>query len=211
MRRASRLPYSPDQHAYARSVLGPDHPLVRDQAKLNVAVERCVVVSAVLAVGVVALIEEMRIGAPLAASALVVLAALVVQAAALALARKERVLDLIAQGRGEIPLQPVERVRERLLRPDYRERLARSLEDIREEVERPVKEFHPIRPVYSVHVIRAAAQDLAEVARLLRTATDPRGVARIEQLITDGRSPLYGDATEVLRQELGRIRFFLEH
>lgn len=82
MRRASRLPYSLDQDAYARSVLGLDHPLVRAQAKLKLTAERCVVVSGMLAVGVFALIEDREIGAPLAGSASVVLAGLLSRSSA---------------------------------------------------------------------------------------------------------------------------------
>jgi hypothetical protein len=210
MRRASRLPYSLDQDAYARSVLGADHPLVRAQANLKVAIERCVVTSALLGIGVFALMQDLPIGAPLAAAALAALAVLLVQAAALVWARNECALELIAEGRGDVSLLPVARVKERLLRPGYGARLARSFDEIRQEVERPVMEFHPIRPVYSVRVIRAVGLDLAEVARLLRTTTDPRALARAELLITDGRSPLHGYDAEILRQELGCIRFFLE-
>jgi hypothetical protein len=210
MRRASRLPYSLDQDAYAGSVLGADHPLVRAQANLKVAIERCAVVSALLALGVFALMQDVPIAAPLAAAALAVLAMLLVQAAALVWERNECALKLIADGKGDVSLVPVERVKERLLRPGYGARLARSVDEIRQEVERPVMVFHPIRPMYSVRVIRSAGPDLEEVARLLRTTTDPRALARAELLITDGRSPLYRDDAEVLRQELGCIRFFLE-
>ena len=210
MPRASRLPNSLDHDAYARSVLGPDHPLVHRQARLKVAVEQCVVVFALLGFGVFALIQQLPFGARLAASALVMLAALLVRAVALVRERNQCALKLIAEGRGDITLSTVERVKQRLLRPGYRERLARSLDDIRDEVERPMAELYPIRPVYSVHVIRAAGPDLADVARRLRTATDPHALARAEQLITDGRAPLYGNAAELLRQELGRIRFFIE-
>lgn len=210
MRRASRLSYSPQQRACARSLLGPEHPLARVLTQLTVAVERCVVVAAVLVIGVFALIDDLSIGTPLAVAAAAVLAALVVQVAALAGARNQRALDLIAQGRGEVAVRAVERVRERLLDPEYRERLARSLNDIRHEAERPIEQCHAIPPMYNVHVVRASGAELAEVARLVRGGADLRGVATTEQMITNGSSPLYGDVAEVLRQELGRIRFLLE-
>jgi hypothetical protein len=53
------------------------------------------------------------------------------------------------------------------------------------------------------------SSELGEVARLVREDGGLRGLARAEQLVTDGRSPLYGDVEVSLREELGRIRFLL--
>ena len=101
------------------------------------------------------------------------------------------------------------RERQRLLDPVHRERLARSLDVICTDVDRPPGECNPIRPLYIVPVVRAVSSELGEVAGLVRYGGGLRGLARAEQLITDGRSPLYGDVEVVLRQELGRIRFLL--
>lgn len=118
-------------------------------------------------------------------------------------------MELIAQGRGALPLEAVVRERQRLLDPVHRERLARSLDVIRTEVGRPPGECHQIRPLYSVPVVGAVSSELGQAARLVRNDGGLRGLARAEQLITDGHSPLYGDDEVILRQELGRIRFLL--
>jgi hypothetical protein len=195
------------QRADARSVLGPDHPLVRVTAQLSAAAERCVAVSAMLALGIVALIHDMSIGPPLAVAAVTVLAALLARIGALRTVSNRRALELIAQGSGDLPVEPVVHVRQRLLDPAQRECLARALDVIRAEAGRPAGECHPIPPLYSVAVVRAVSSDLGEVARLVRRSGGLRGLAATEQMVTDGRSPLYGDEEALLRQELGRIRF----
>jgi hypothetical protein len=195
------------QRVDARSVLGPDDPLARVTAQLSVAAERCVAVSVLLALGVAALMHEISIGAPLAAAAAAVLAALLARLGVLVAASNRRAVELIAQGRGELPVEAVVRVRQRLLDPAQRERLARALDVIRAEAGRPPAACHPVPPLYSVPVVRAVSSDLGEVARLVRHSGGLRGVAATEQLVTDGCSPLYGDSEAVLRQELGRIRF----
>jgi hypothetical protein len=197
------------QRVDARSVLGPDDPLARVTAELSVAAERCVAVSMLLALGVVALMHDISIGVPLAAAAAAVLAALLARLGVLVTASNRRAVELIAQGRGELPVEAVVRVRQRLLDPVQRERLARALDVICAEAGRPPRECHPIPPLYSVPVIRAVSSDLGEVARLVRRDGGLRGLAATEQMVTDGCSPLYGDSEAALRQELGRIRFLL--
>jgi hypothetical protein len=195
------------QRVDAHSVLGPHHPLARVTTQLSVAIEQSVAVSVVLALAVVALIHDLAIGAPLAVAAAAVLAALLARVGVLLAASNRRALELIAQGRGALPVEAVARVRQRLLDPAQRERLARSLDVIRAEAWRPPSECHPIRPLYSVRVVRAVSFELGEMARLVRRGRGLRGLAATEQMVTDGCSPLYGDDEAVLRQELGRIRF----
>jgi hypothetical protein len=190
-------------------VLGPDHPLARVTSQLSVAVEQCVVVSVLLAVGVYALIEDLSIGVPLTVAAATVLVGLLARVGDLVESRNRQAVDLIAEGRGSLPVAAVARARRRLLDPAERERLARTFDLLRAEVARPGSACHAIQPVYSVRVVRAASAELAEVARLVRAGGSVRGLARAERLVTDGCSPLYGDAELVLRQELGRIRFLL--
>jgi hypothetical protein len=194
----------------ARTVLGPDHPLTRVTMQLTRAVERSVTVSLMLAIGVLALIGDLSIGGPLTVAAATVLAALVARAGALAGSRRRRALELIAEGRGELPLQAVVRERRRLLDPVHRERLARTLDVIRTEVERPACECHRIRPLYNVPVVRPVSSELVQTAGLVRHDGGLRGLARAEQLVTDGRSALYGDDEVLLREELGRIHVLLE-
>jgi hypothetical protein len=195
------------QRADARSVLGPDHPLARVTTQLAVAAERSIAVSVVLAFGIVALIHGASIGAPLTVAAVAVLAALIARIGVLRAASNRRALELIAQGCGELPVEAVVRVRKRLLEPAQRECLARALDVIRAEASRPASECHLIGPLYSVPVVRAVSSELGEVARLVRCNDSLRGLAATEHMVTDCRSPLYGDAEAVLRQELARIRF----
>jgi hypothetical protein len=197
------------QRADARSVLGPEHPLARVTTQLSIAVERCAAVSVTLALGVVALTHDMPIGAPLAVAAVAVLVALLARIGALRAASTLRALELIAQGRAELPVGAVVRVRRRLVDPAQRERLARALDVIRAEAGRPPGACHPVPPLYRVRVVRAVSSELGEVAGLVRRDGDLRGLAATEQLVTDGCSPLYGDEEALLRQELGRIRFLL--
>jgi len=208
----SRVPRSsapPRQDTRAVDLLDSDHPFSRADARLTLAGERCVVVAAMLAAGVVALVDGLSIGAPLTVAAALVLTAQLVQVGVLSDARNRRAVELIAQGRGEVPIEAVERVRRRLLRPGHRARLARALDEIRAEIERPRAGACFARPLYCVRVLRPVVSEITEVAALVRGEGGVRGVARTEQLITDGRSPLYGDGEELLRQELARIRFLL--
>ena len=195
------------QYTRAGDVLDADHPLSRADARLTVAGERCLVLSVVLVVGVVALVDELSIGVCLTVAAAIVLAAQLGQVGVLSGTRNRRAVELIAQGRGDVPIEAVERVRRHLLHPGHRARLARTLDEIRGEIERPPS--CRVRPLYRVRVLRPVVSEIAEVAALVRGEGGERGVARTELLITDGRSPLYGDGEELLRQELARIRFLL--
>ena len=210
MRRAPRFSAPPWHHTRAVGVLDADHPLSRVQTRLAVAREQCVVVSAVLMVGLVALVDEPSIGAPLTVAAASVLAALVGRVGVLSGSRNRHAVELIAQGRGDVPLEAVERAKRRLLDPRHRARLARVLDDIRAEIERPSAAARRVRPLYRVRVVRPLVAEIAEVAALVRGEGGLRGVARTESLITDGCSPLYGDGEEALRHELICIRFLLE-
>jgi hypothetical protein len=194
----------------ARSVLGPDHPLARVTMQLTRAVERSIAVLLMLAISALALIHDVSVGGPLTVAAATVLAALLVRAGALAAIRNRRAVELIAEGRGALPLQPVVRERERLLDPVHRERLARSLDVIRTEVERHPGECHRIPSLYSLPVVGAVSSELGQTAGLVRSGGGLCGLARAEQLITDGRSPLYGDDELALREELDRIRYLLQ-
>ena len=130
------------QRTGACRVLGPDHPLARVTSQLSTAVEQCLTVSLVLAVGVYALIDDLSIGAPLTVAAATVLAGLLARVGALVESRNRRAVDLIAEGRGSLPLEAVVRARRRLLDPAQRECLARTLDVIRAEVARPAGACH---------------------------------------------------------------------
>jgi hypothetical protein len=196
-------------HGDTRAVLDPDHPLARVIAQLSVAETRCLVVSGALVAGACGLVGGVGVGAPLTVAAAIVLVALLVRIGALSAARDRRAVELIAEGRGALPVRAVVRMRRRLLDPAQRAQLARTLDVILTDATRPPDRCHPIPPVYSVRVVRAVSSELADVAALVREGGALRGLAAAQMLVTDGLSPLYGHVEPALRQELGRIRFLL--
>jgi hypothetical protein len=177
--------------------------------RVTVAADQCVAVSALLVAGVLAVIAGLAVGAPLAIAAASVLAVLLVKIGASTTARDRRALELIGEGRGDLPQPAVVRMRRRVLDPVQRERLARSLDVLRAEAALPVGRCHWMRPVYDPRVVRTVSGELAEVARLVREDGGLRGLARAERLVGDGCSALYGSSEEALRQELCQIRFLL--
>jgi hypothetical protein len=90
MRRASHFSHSSLPRTSPRAVLGADHPLVQVLDQITVVCERCLAVAALLAVGVLAAVDGLWFGLPLAVAAAVVLAALAVNAALLVSSSHER-------------------------------------------------------------------------------------------------------------------------
>jgi hypothetical protein len=67
-----------------------------------------------------------------------------------------------------------------------------------------------VRPLFDAGVVVAVAPDIRAVIVLLHAEEAPaRGVAFVERLVTDARSPLYGNQVETLREELHRVRIYL--
>jgi hypothetical protein len=202
-------PLSADRRADA--LLGPHHPFVLVSDRLDVLAEQSLVIAAVLSVSIFLLV------AGLSGAVWLVLASAVAQVrfacvfALVAERKHELVLNLIIQGRGDLPLVAIERQRRRILGQEHREQLAQWLDAVRREAEHPIQRPAFARPMYSARVIAAVAPDLAEIARLLRS-DDPglRGVARTQRLLSDGTSALYGQEIDALHQEVRGIRFLLE-
>ena len=189
-------------------LLGATHPMVRVTGAIAVVEGQALAVGGVLVASLVA--AAGGFGAmSVALSAAVVLVVLVVAVVTLADQRRRLAVDLIAEGRGALPLRAVERERRRLVDPRARARLARSLERVIEETlgARRVA-FGP--PMVCPWVAAPVAAQLRVVAELLRGACPGlRGVALARRLLTDGDSPLYGRDVAALREELGRVRFLL--
>jgi hypothetical protein len=205
----ARVPFLPARRdATAHDLLGGEHPLARAEARAHTLVVQSTAVCALAAfVGLAWLVE------PDGRYAVALVAAAVVQAGlALALvlatqAKRDAVLRLVAEGRGDLPLAAVARLRRRLLRPTGRERLAGSLDALRREVARPLR---GALPLYSRGVVQSVDRELESVARLLRApAVSPDGVAMTLLLLFSESSALYGDDAEKLRRELGRLTFLL--
>jgi hypothetical protein len=195
--------------AITRATLGAHHPLARAQARTEVLLGQSAAVTSVAALSAGAWVAAV----PAAPCLALLIGAAVVQAGlglALVLnvqARRDAVLCLIAEGRDGLPLAAVARRRRRLLDPAHRQRLARSLDDLRREARRPPRVGLPL---YSRRVVRSVDGELARVADLLR-ATDATacGVAQAVVLLSGFASPLYGDDLERLRRELGRLGYQL--
>jgi hypothetical protein len=104
----------------------------------------------------------------------------------------------------------VERERARLLRPRRIRGLARSLDELRREARSPARAYPLHRTLFSRAVVRQVDAELEQTAELLRGAVpEPAAVARTERLLSGGRSPLYGEDTRRLREELEVILFAL--
>ena len=81
--------------------------------------------------------------------------------------------------------------------------LAKSLERMRVDARRPMRNRPVVAPLYFPSVIREVDAELARTARLLRDGTpDLAAVARTEELLGGESSPLYGPDVLRLREEL---------
>jgi hypothetical protein len=130
---------------------------------------------------------------------------LLVALSAAVAATREHALDLIADGRGSLPLASVRRRRARLLRPRHVRRLAEAIEALRREAHCPYRRHPRSRPLYVPAVIREVDAELAATVRVLGVRPDATTVARIERLLGGASSPLHGDDARLLRVELARI------
>jgi hypothetical protein len=191
----------------AHALLGSGHPLVRVLATTRMLAEQSVVVLGLSVASVVAALAGVPGALAATAAAVVAQAGLAYALAIAAATRRERVLDLIAEGRDRLPLAAVQRERERLLDRRHRIALADSLDGLRSDAERPMR---TARPLYAPRVLAAVARDLARTAELLR-GPEPgvAGIAMAELLLGGSRSPLFGTDAGRLREALRAIDFVL--
>ncbi len=206
-----RLDALPDDPS-AAALLGSDHPLVRAVDCFSIRVQQSLAVAALLSGSSIALVEGVSAALSFVVAAAAVLPVLLCRAAVAAWNKRERALDLIIDGHENLPLEIIRRERRRLLDPNHRDLLARSLDGIRVKAENPVHRRPLAPPVFSARAIAAVASNLTDIARLLGDDhAGPRGVAATRRLLFDGTSPLYGDDVRLLQEELHRIRFLLEN
>jgi len=205
--RAPRLWPAPVELAAAQELLGAEHPLARAEHRVRWLGRQAATLGVLLAVGALATVA----GAPglrpaLLAGTLVQACLLVCLSAAVAVAR-ERALELIAEGRGALPLDCVRRRRARLMRTRSVHGLAEAIQALRREARCPYRRYPRRRPLYVPGVIRAADAELATTVRVLSARPDASTVARVERLLCGSASPLYGEDARRLRDELTRIHF----
>jgi hypothetical protein len=209
MHRTSRLPHPHHEELLADALLGADHPLARVLQRRRQLLEQSLVVAAVLAASVAALADGLSAALAFVLATAIVESVLVCDAAMLSCSKRYGVLELIVQGRGDLPLRAIACERRRLLDRGHQQHLAAWLDAIRNEAEHPIP-ARRARPICSVRVIAAAAPDLATIAELLRSEdAGLRGVAATQRLLVDGTSSLYGQDENRLCEELHRIRFLL--
>jgi hypothetical protein len=188
------------------ALLGHEHPLARIEERMRRLRMQLVAVGVLLGGAGVALLGGLGDTRGLAMAAGLVLSGLGLRLLSTSASRRDRALDLIADGRDALPLEAVRRRRERLMDPRRARALARSLERIRSE-SRPGarrRTFGP--PLYSPAVIRQLDGELARIVELLRSpAPGIVAIARAERLLSGERSPLYGEDPRRLGEELRRI------
>jgi hypothetical protein len=203
------LPHSPADRG-ARALLGREHPLAHAEERVRWLRRQVAVVLGLLAGSGVLVLGGVRGVLPILIAAAVVLALLAVGLISAVGARRHHVIELIADGRGSLPLGAVERERARLLQPRRVRGLARSLDDLRREARSPARAYPLDRALFSRSVVRQVDAELEQTAELLRSAApEPAAVAKTERLLSGGRSPLYGEDSRRLREELKGILFAL--
>ena len=127
---------------------------------MRVMGEQSVVVAAMLAASLSAVLAGVSEARAVVVAALVVQIAVTWRLVLRASARRDLVLDLIVEGRGDLPLRSVARERRRLRDPGHRVRLARALDALREEAATPLVRRSSRLPLYCRRVVAAVAPEL---------------------------------------------------
>lgn len=196
----------------AAALLGSDHQLARIIDLAAVLRRQLVLSSLALAGGAIALGTGTAWAPALTLSASVVEVVLVATIAVLASLRRTVVHELLISGPSDLPLQVLNKERHRLTSPRTRARLARSLKHIVHTTAAWPRNQRSCRPIFDPRVVRAAAPLLTHTATLLQSEPPPpQAAARIERLLTNGNSALYGHTYDELRDELELIVQQLEH
>jgi hypothetical protein len=177
---------------------------------LGATTEAIVGVTAVQLGGLLSWAVGVSHGASLAVAGLVVQAALLVRWHSLRARRRDLCLELLVAGHGDPGAEELERECRRLRSPRLQARLAASLEDCATLGAGPHGPLELRRAIHNRRVLRAVVPQLRDVAARLRAGgAQLRGVAFLDQLLTAGSSPLYGQRVEPLRDQLTRARHLL--
>ena len=135
-------------------------------------------------------------------------ACLLVSLSAAVAVTRERALELIAEGRGALPLDCVRRRRARLMRTRGVHGLAEAIQALRREACCPYRRYPRRRPLYVPGVIRAADAELATTVRVRSARPDASTVARVERLLCG--EVRVNPKTEILRAGSALPRVALE-
>jgi hypothetical protein len=198
------------ERSSAEDLLGASHPLVTVLGRCETAFEQVVAVTAVQASATVFLLGNHEFGLSLVLGAVVVQLALGCRLAALRLSRRELCVELVVEGRQELPLACLRRECRRLREPRMAPQLARSIDEVVQAATRAIPRAAASRTLFDVRAIRPVTPELRQIVSLLRVDHPPlQGVAAVERLLSSAATPLYGSEVEPLRQELCRARYLL--
>ena len=188
------------------ALLGHEHPLVGAEERMRRLRRQVVAVTALLAGAVVVLLVELADTRGLLLAAGLALGWLTISLVMASTTRRDRALDLIAEGRDALPLEAVRQARRRLMDPRRAGDLARSLDHIRSEARAGALRRGIGPPLFCPPVIRRLDPEIARIVDLLSSPTpNIVVVARAARLLGGEQSPLYGEDPRRLREELRRI------
>ena len=162
----------------ARAILGGEHPLARAEERMRWLRAQAAADAALVTASAAGLAAGATQLLALLVAAAAVQIAIIAGLFAAAGARRRRALELIAAGRAALPLAAVRRERARLARRVGA--LARSLERMRVDARRPMRNRPVVAPLYFPSVIREVDAELARRRDCSATAcpTSPRSRVR---------------------------------
>ncbi len=205
-----RLSRSLHQAQAAQAVLGAEHPLARALEREDVVRRDLLVAGALTVAGIGGVLLGVGAAVWLLGPAGLTAMALTGSAAVVRQQRRERVLDLILEGRERLPVSAVADERRRLADPAHRRMLANTLALIRKGADGHPQWLRSSTLPYSPSALRAATSQLIEIEQLLRgEAAAVRGVALVQRLLVDGGSALHRDDSQRLCEELRRVSVLL--
>jgi hypothetical protein len=192
------------------ALLGADHPLVRDLERLAVGINQAAAVAAVMGGSVAAWLERASAAPPIVASAVAVELVLAARVAVLLRTRRLRLLELISEGRADLPIAALERLVCRIRCARHRGRIASSVDSL---LAPTAQRWDLVMTPWRFRqgdVVPTIQDELVEIAARLRDGSASlSGIALIELLLTDGTSSLHGDDPRRVHEELGRVRYLL--
>jgi hypothetical protein len=189
-----------ERHRAAARLLGPDHALTEAlRHESGVALQACVLGAMVVGSAIAALAGASWL---VAATATALLGMWLLATAAIEQRARTAALEIIVAGGEKLPLDAVQRQRERLLASRTRTRLSKVFARYAAEPSR-VPAFGPRNQLIAAEPLR---DELLAVAALLRTrdVTAP-GVARAALFLGQGHLVTHGSEVDLLRAELQRV------
>ena len=195
----------------AVALLGAEHPLSRTLERIDAAGYQLLVAVGLLMGACVPLVTGGPGTLPVAVGAALGVLGLAGRLCILLDDRRRCVLDLLADGRSDVPLPLVEHAAGRLCSEHHRRQLIAAVDSVLDPRLRPFQIVtYPWRFVHG-DLVSSARSELRAIARDLEERdVSVRGIALLEQLMFDGISPLHGEDPRAARDALRRVRYRLE-